>query len=190
MVATGPFARNYEPETPQPYKYKMRYQGAPGAIAGDGWAAAYRAGVELVNMDVGNCWFFRLRDDITMPYGQILHRDGISGRYRTWNGMNVPHPNAPMYREIERRGLDPIYLGIEHFPEDYHMRNEVAIADERLVSLMVCSQTGFDPHSHRWELMTNKPHNFTTICGLVADETFETPVHGRALRRRRRRPRD
>lgn len=178
IIATGAFARSYEPETPQPYKYKMRYQGAPGAISGDGFAAGYRAGVELANMDIGNNWFYRLRDDITMPYGQILHRDGITGRHRTWTGMAIPFPTAEIYREVERRGLDPITLDIEHFPKDYHMRNEVAIADERLVSLKTAADRGFDPKTHRWELMTNKPHNFATISGLVADENFKTSLKG------------
>ena len=178
VVASGPLARSYDPEQPLFYKYKMKYHGAPGAIAGDGLAAGYRAGAELANLDVGNCWGFRLRDEITVPYGQMVHRDGISGRWRTWDGMMIPFLTAPLYTKLERMGRDPIYVDTIHFPEDYQARCEVALADERLVSLMACAQRGFDPHTHRWELMVNMPHNFTTICGLVIDETFQTTLKG------------
>jgi len=178
VVASGPLARSYDPEQPLFYKYKMQYHGAPGSISGDGIAAGYRAGAELVNLDVGNCWGFRLRDEITIPYGQLCHRDGISGRWRTWDGMAIPFLSAPLYTKLERMGLDPIYQDVNHFPEDFLKRSEVALADERLVSMMACAQRGFDPHTHRWELMVNMPHNFTTIHGLAVDESFQSNIKG------------
>jgi succinate dehydrogenase/fumarate reductase flavoprotein subunit len=177
IIAAGPFARSYEPETPQFYKYKFRYHGAPGAISGDGLAAGCRAGAELANMDIGNCWDFRLRDDIIMPFGTVAHGDGIPGRWHTWTA-EIPHPTARIYEEVERRGLDPIYMSIKHFPEDYQKRAEIAIADERLISLKIAEDRGFDPKTHRYELMVNKPHNFTTIAGLSADEYFRTSLKG------------
>jgi succinate dehydrogenase/fumarate reductase flavoprotein subunit len=90
--------------------------------------------------------------------------------------MALPLLTGRVYNEIERRGLDPIYVDTTHFPEDYIKRGEVAMADERLVSLMTCGQRGFDTSKHCWEIMVNMPHNFTTICGVVVDETFESPT--------------
>jgi succinate dehydrogenase/fumarate reductase flavoprotein subunit len=178
IIATGAFARSYEPETPQFYKYKMRYHGAPGAISGDGFAAGYRAGAELVNMDIGNCWDYRLRDDIIMPYGTLAHGDGIPGLVLAWTGQEIPYPNFKVYQEVERRGLDPVYRSIENFSEDYHKRAEVAIAEERLISLKLAEDRGFDPKTHRYELMVNKPHNFAILSGLYTDEYFRTSLKG------------
>jgi succinate dehydrogenase/fumarate reductase flavoprotein subunit len=177
VIAAGPFARSYEPETPQFYKYKMRYHGAPGAISGDSWAAGYRAGLELANMDIGNLWNFRLRDDITMPYGQVVFRDGLPGKAFTGSGIPIEFMgNSRLYAELENRGLTPIYRSLEHFSDDYQKRAEVATADERLISLKFSEERGFDPKSHRYELMVNKPHNFGTISGIVADENFKTAL--------------
>jgi len=178
IIATGGFARCYEPETPQFYKYKMRYHGAPGAISGDGYAAGYRAGAELVNMDIGTCWNYRMRDDITLDFGVIDHGDGIRGKWLTWKGEEIPFPTVKIYEEVERRGLDPIYCSVEHFPEDYQKRAEITIADERLISLKIGEDRGFDPRTHRYELMINKPINFAAIPGLYADETFKASLKG------------
>ncbi len=178
IIATGGFARCYDPETPSFYKYKMRYHGAPGAISGDGYAAAYRAGAELINMDIGTAWNFRCRDDITLDFGVIDHGDGIRGKWLTWTGEEIPFPTAGVYRDIERRGLDPIYCSVEHFPEDYIRRAEVTMADERLISLKLGADRGFNPRTHRYELMENKPLNFAAIAGLNADENFRTSLNG------------
>ena len=178
VIATGGFARCYDPETPSFYKYKMRYHGAPGAVSGDGYAAAYRAGAELVNMDIGTAWNYRCRDDITLDFGVIDHGDGIRGKWLTWTGEEIPFPTAGVYNQIEARGLDPIYCSVEHFPEDYVKRAEVTMADERLISLKLGADRGFNPRTHRYELMENKPLNFAAIAGLNADENFRTSLNG------------
>jgi len=177
-IATGGFARSYDPESPPFYKYKMRYHGAPGAISGDGYAAGYRAGAELVNMDIGTAWNYRTRDDITLNFGVIDHGDGIRGKWFDATGTEIPFPTAAMYREIENRGLDPVYCGVEDFPEDYQKRAEITSADERMVSLKLAEDRGFDPHAHRYELCTNKPINFAAIPGLNGDEDFKTSLEG------------
>ena len=50
IVATGLFARLYNPETPLFWKYKFRYHWCPATVSGDGWGMAYRAGAELACM--------------------------------------------------------------------------------------------------------------------------------------------
>jgi len=178
LLCTGNLARNYSPETPQFYRYKFRYHGAPGAISGDGYAAAYKIGAELANMDIGTSWNYRIRDDITFPFGCIDHGDGIRGQWMNYRGEPIPFPTAGIYDEIEKRGLDPIYCTIEHFPDDYHKRNEISIADERFISLKFGEDRGFDPKKHRYELMENRKFGFYSLAGFYTDESFETSVKG------------
>ncbi|MBQ9032045.1 MAG: FAD-dependent oxidoreductase [Parasporobacterium sp.] len=175
IMAAGPLARTYDSETPMFYKYKYRYHGAPGALSGDGLAAAYRAGAELVNMDIGNCWFYRLRDDILMPIGQVFHRDGVNGRWTDYEGNQYPPiATARLYAELEEAGKTPVFLSQTHLNEDYQKRIEVATADERMVSLKLSEDRGFNPAEHRYEIQPMHLHNFATACGIVVDETFES----------------
>lgn len=178
VLATNNLARSYSPETPQFWKYKMRYHGAPSAISGDGFNAAYKVGASLANMDVSTNWNYRIRDDITLPFGSIDHGDGIRGQWLNARGEAIPFPTAKMYDEIEKAGLDPIYCTIEHFNEDYQKRNEVCIADERFVSLKLAEDRGFDPKTHHYELMENRRFGFYGLSGLYTDEQFRTEVEG------------
>jgi succinate dehydrogenase/fumarate reductase flavoprotein subunit len=178
IIATGNFARCYEPETPRTYKYVFRYHGAPGAISGDGYAVGYRAGADLVNMDIGTAWNYRIRDDITLDFGVFDHGDGIRGRWYTWKGDRIPYPTAKIYAEVESRGWDPIYCSVEHFNDDYIKRTEITLVDERFVSLKIAGDRGFNPRTHRYELQANKPCNFAAIPGLDANENFKTSLNG------------
>ena len=178
VMATCNLARSYTPETPQFWKYKMRYHGAPSAISGDGFNAAYKVGASLANMDVSTNWNYRIRDDITIPFGSIDHGDGIRGQWMNAKGEAIPFPTAKMYDAVEKAGLDPIYCTIEHFNEDYQKRNEVCIADERFVSLKLAEDRGFDPKVHRYELMENRRFGFYGLSGLYTDEQFRTEVEG------------
>ena len=78
VIATGIFARCYEPETPLFYKYQMKYHWCPSSISGDGYAVAYRAGAGVANMDITG-WGLRIRDDLCISYGNFDHGDGIRG---------------------------------------------------------------------------------------------------------------
>ena len=178
IIAAGSLQRIYEPETPRYYKYVFRYHGSPGASAGDSYGVAYRAGAELVNFDVGTCWNYRIRDDLAIDYGVIDHGDGVHGRYMTWTGQQIPFATTKIYDEVESRGLDPIYCSVEHFHDDHHKRAEVCMADERLFSLKIGSDRGFDPRTHRYELMAKKPFGFAGVPGLYTDEHFRTNVKG------------
>lgn len=178
MLSTCNLARNYSPETPQFYKYKMRYHGHPGSISGDSFNAAYKVGAGLANMDIATSWNYRIRDDITIPFGSIDHGDGIRGQWMNAKGEPIPFPTAKMYDEIEKKGLDPIYCTVEHFDDDFHKRNEVCIADERFISLDLAEKRGFDPKTHRYELMENRKFGFYGLSGVYTDENFKTDVEG------------
>jgi len=148
--------RLYEPETPLIWRYKLRYHFCPASNAGDGQAMAYRIGGELYNMDISG-WAFRIRDDSTISFGNFTWNDGLTSKYLTWDGEEFGYNNAPKYIELEQRGKTPVYNSIEHLPEDFTKRMEVAYADERMVSFKIAEDRGFDPKTHWYEMMENKP---------------------------------
>jgi succinate dehydrogenase/fumarate reductase flavoprotein subunit len=179
IIGTGHFARCYNPEEPQTHKYKFRYHGAPGAVSGDGYAAAYRAGAEMVGMDMGGLLWHRMRDDTSLPFGEIDHGEGIRARWLTWTGEDIiAMPTTREYDELERKGLDPLYFTLEHLPDDFHKRIELSIAEERLISLKMAGDRGFNPGTHRYELITNRPLNFAVLSGVNTDEYFKATVKG------------
>ncbi|MCK4952916.1 FAD-dependent oxidoreductase [Candidatus Bathyarchaeota archaeon] len=177
VIATGIFARCYEPETPLFYKYQMKYHWCPASISGDGYAVAYRAGVDVANMDITG-WGLRIRDDLCISYGNFDHGDGIRAKWYTWDGEEIPYPHAYEYRELELKGKDPIYVSLEHLPEDYHKRMQVAFVDEKLVSFKIAEERGFNPKTHRYELMENHPLNFMVPTGVNVDENFKSSLQG------------
>ncbi len=177
VLATGIFARCYEPEEPLFYKYQMKYHWCPASISGDGYAVAYRAGAELANMDITG-WGYRIRDDLCISYGNFDHGDGIRAKWFTWNGEEIDYPTAPLYREIELNGKDPIYVSQEHLHDDYHKRMEVSFTDEKLISFKISEDRMFNPRKHRYELMENRPLNFMVPTGVYVNEDFKSSLPG------------
>ena len=178
VVATGSFGRCYEGETPLPGKYKFKYHFCPASLSGDGHAAVYRAGGELVNMELTG-FGFKIRDDLTISYGNLPLNEGIPMKVFTWNGQEILNPNTEQYAELEKKGLTPIYESIENLSDDWHKRIEVCYTDERLVSFKIAEDRGFNPKTHRYELMALKPYQFSLSSGvcLINDE-FQTSIKG------------
>ena len=177
VVAAGQFARGYNPETPLFWKYKLRYHWCPASVSGDAYAVAYRAGAELANMDITG-WNFRARDDLNISYGNFDHGDGIRAKFLTWTGEEFYWATASKYAELEQKGLTPLYHSLEHLPDDYHKRMEVAFVDERLVSFKIAEDRGFNPRTHWYEFMPNKPHNFHGVTGIYTDDDFKAWLKG------------
>jgi len=177
VVGTGRFNRSYNPECGSRGKYMMNYHFFPGSISGDGMAAAYRAGADLVGMDMGG-WMFRMHDEKTISYGNFTVNDGIPCHTYSWNGKEVLNPNASRYLQLERQGLTPIYHSLQHLPEDFHKRMEVAYVDERMVSFAFAEQRGFNPRNHLYELMPIRPTGFYRTCGIDIDEDFQATLKG------------
>jgi len=180
VIATGIFARCYDPETPLPWKYKFRYHWCPATVSGDGWAMSWRAGADLANMDITG-WGFRIRDDLNISFGNFPINDGIPSRQFSWNGETGRGRGARGaigYAETEKNGFTPIYNSLEHLPDDFHKRIEVAFVDERLVSFKVAEDRGFNPKTHWYEIMPNKPYNFVAVPGIYTNEDFEATLKG------------
>jgi succinate dehydrogenase/fumarate reductase flavoprotein subunit len=76
------------------------------------------------------------------------------------------------------QGKDPFYFSLEHLPDDFQKRIEVEHADERLVSLKIAGDRGFNPRTHWYELMDNRPFELHTEPGIWTNANFETSVRG------------
>ncbi len=176
ILATGKTMRIFEPETPQPYKYKMAYTFCPSAGSGDATGAVYRAGGDLSNMDITG-WTYRIRDNLTMSYGQFRIGDGVPMKVMTYKGKEIRNPSAWRYLQLELAGETPIYYSMEHLDEDFHKRMEVALCDEQIECLKVLEDRHFNPKRHRWELMVhNKSLGFFTPNGIRINEEHETTL--------------
>jgi len=180
VIATGSFNRNYEPETPQTWKHKFRYNFCPASICGDGLAIAYRAGAELVNMDqVAGLPTFRHRDDLSEPFGNFVQNDGVPMKCFTWKGKEISNPNYARYYELENKGMTPIYVSLAHLSDDYMKRVDICTTEERFISLKLAEDRGFDRSEHLFELMTPHPLGLQhRISGVRSDEFSRTSLKG------------
>jgi len=177
VIATGQFSRCYDPETPVPWAYKFRYHWCPASISGDGWAMAYRAGAELANMEQAGAGY-RFHDDLALSFGNVGN-EGIMCRFTTWDGEETHWPpHAMQLRELERKGKDPFYYSLEHLPDDFHKRIEVAYVDERLVSFKIAEDRGFNPRTHWFEMMDMRPNQLMVPPGIDADADFMSTLKG------------
>ena len=178
VIATGLFTRCYNGETPLLYKYKFNYHWCPATISGDGFAAAYRAGAELANMEVSG-YTFRMRDDKTISFGNFVRGDGIPAKQYTWDGERIPYlPPPATHKELEEKGKTPLYVSLDHLPDDFHKRMEIAFADERLVSFKVAEDRGFNPRTHRYDIMAIESPELMVSPGINTDEYFKTTLPG------------
>lgn len=176
-ICSGMYCRMYQPETALIYKYQMRYHYCPASCSGDGWAAAYRAGAGLCHLDDAS-WAIRIRDDITCSQGNFSNNDGITSRQVYWNGEPASPYHAHSYkgnREAESAGHYPIYHTFEHLPDDWHKRMELNFLDERMVSLKLAADRGFNPRTHWYEMTSYKQLQMMMIHGIQVDEHFESP---------------
>jgi succinate dehydrogenase/fumarate reductase flavoprotein subunit len=178
LMATGLVARLYDPEQPLFDRYKFAYHWQPAGISGDGWAAVYRSGANLANMDLSG-WHFRTRDHLAISYGNFGINEGIPAHYLTWQGEELATIfGAKMYDDMDREGKTPFYRSLEWLPDDFHKRREVAIVDEKMVSFKISEDRGFNPRTHRYEFMLNKPHNMVGITGIHIGEDFNASLKG------------
>jgi len=177
VMATGMFQRCYENEGIMPWNYNLRYDGCPATLSGDGYALAYRAGAEIVNMDC-NGHGYRLRDDLLISGGNLVHNDGLPSNDMTWTGEEIATTNTEKYAELERKGLTPLYRNLAHLPDDYHKRMEIAFVDEKMVDFKFAEERGANPRTHHYELCALKPLTFMAATGIFIDENHRSTMDG------------
>ncbi len=180
VIATGMSTRSFDPDTPSPWKYKFQYHQGPSS--GDGWAVGYRAGAELANMEQTGSAFI-IRDGKTISFGNLPDNEGIPARVVTWDGEEIPlisniHGLARGRDELERKGRNPLYYSIEHLPDDFQKRIEVAFVDEKMVAFKFAEERGFNPRSHWYEMVPNRSAGFGVRVGLDADADFKCSTKG------------
>jgi succinate dehydrogenase/fumarate reductase flavoprotein subunit len=176
VLATAACSRVYNPETPVPGKYKFRYHWCPASVSGDGWGMGFRAGAEMANMEQAGRGF-RPRDDSCFPIGN-QNNEGSRGKYFTADGEEFAIPKPPLLEELERTGRDPFYVSIQHLSDDFHKRVEVDYVDERMISMKIAQDRGFDPRTHWFEMIDNRPNQLHTEPGIQTNAYFETNLPG------------
>ena len=179
VIATAACSRVYNPETPIPWKYKFNYHWCPSSVSGDGWAMAYRAGAELSSMEQAGRGY-RMRDDKVLSWGNTGN-EGLTAYRYTWDGELQARGRSQTsdQNELARQGRDdPMYFTLENLPEDYQKRIEVAFVDERMVSFKIAEDRGFNPKTHWYELMDNRPNQLHIPPGIWADGDFKASSKG------------
>lgn len=181
VIAAGKFVRHYNPTTPASWKYKMHYEYFPGS--GDGYAVAYRAGVDLTCMELmrgGNS-----PDELLLRGCHFGEEGLVSPKIFASTGEEIPNPRqissmGPLeYIESERKGLAPFYRSLEDVPEDFHKRIEVAVVHERLLQFKLSEDRGFNPRIHPYEI--GYPHHHTAhdhATGIKVDEDLKGSFKG------------
>ncbi len=173
VMATAACSRIFNPETPMPWKYKFRYHWCPVSVSGDGWAMAYRAGAEIANMEMSERGY-RFRDDLVMSYGNVGN-EGVLSKLLTWDGEECMMRDLD---KLEKQGKDPFYQSLTHLPDDFQKRVEVAFVDERMVSLKIAEERGFNTRTHWYELMDARPNQLNVPPGINVDANFKTSLKG------------
>lgn len=180
VLGTGGCVRLY----PSPTPGWMFNLANPPASTGDGRAMAYRAGAELVRMEIPQRWagpkyFARcgkgtwvgvIRDPQDKPIGPFVTRpdkrygDAIADKYHT------------LFEDYEKTGRGPVYMdcrGISSEDYEYMMwglKNEGNIA---LINHL--EEYGIDIKKNAVEFMT---YEMTTAGGIFYNEKTETSVEG------------
>jgi succinate dehydrogenase/fumarate reductase flavoprotein subunit len=177
VLATANLSRGVAHGVPLPWKYKFAFMTVPKS--GDGWAAAYRAGGELVNMEQSQIWRM-IRDELIFSHDAMLGEQP-GGKVFTWDGEEIGltmSVTARKYEELDRKGRTPLYYSFEHWPEDYHRRMEGLLVDTWLGRWKLGQDRGFNPRTAWFEMAHNKPYFVFTQPGLPAGMDFMTSMEG------------
>jgi L-aspartate oxidase len=192
VMATGRPARLYR--SPGGYVFATRM---PPALTGDGKAAMFRVGVELINMEflsIPGRWSSRnfirgggLPGGSYQPPGMGINALGevIQPRYHDLGRLRVygaaaNSPGKSFQSELEA-GRGPIYADMSWGSEADQQYMLWAVENEGLGPgfLHVMKRYGLDFRKHKIEIWPIEPeHSAAAACGPIVDEHCQTTLPG------------
>lgn len=176
VMATGALMRIYHPFYPvAPGRFRMLYQYHAGS--GDGIAMAFRAGAELVNMEVSGVGAFvrgaRLAD--ALPLSQTAARRNVYDA----RGRKLAEPfDVDIQLSIEREGRGPCFFDVTQFPEEWHEEIENHTQDSLPIQLKFAKERGLDTRKDKFEIARYRPESNSPMAGVAMDEDGQTTVKG------------
>ncbi|MFH1626318.1 MAG: FAD-binding protein [Pseudomonadota bacterium] len=185
LLSTGSVVRLYHPlGGVATGRFKMIYTHAPSP--GDGSAMAFRAGAELVNMEViyegGGVGTISPHpyDSLCTRTGPLLGRDGkapiVNARGEQLGEGRV---DGESILKEEEEGRGPCYIDPTSLPEEIHERMADAKKDAQPISAQFIKERGFDTRTHKFELLPYRGNRLECcLAGIKIDEHTRTSVKG------------
>ena len=180
VLGTGGCVRLYPSPTPG-WMFNRAYS---PATTGDGRAIAYRAGAEMVNMEIPQRWagakyFARcgkatwigvIRDPEDKPVGPFVTKP--DRRY----GDAIADAYHSLFEDYAKSGRGPVYMDCRGISDEDYEYMMWGLTNEGNIALINhLNEDGIDVRKHAVEFMT---YELTTGGGVYYNEKAETSVKG------------
>jgi succinate dehydrogenase/fumarate reductase flavoprotein subunit len=193
IMATGRPQRLYRTRTGLVFNTRM-----PPALTGDGKAAMFRAGAEIINMELSAppgmafmCPTFvrggGLPGGSYQPPGIGVNALGEVIKPRnheleaSWQGLTTPTGTGKTWLSELKAGRGPVFADMSWGSDEDQEYMKWAISNEGGGSgfLHVMEQYGLDWRRHKIELFPNEPeHSSGSACGPIVDKSCQTTIPG------------
>ena len=179
IATSGPTRIHHPHHGPAVGRYKMIYAGLP-PDAGDGPAMSFRAGAELVNMELPT------RDRALMYehdffFGKIGGLNQAQPRVPVVNNrgekIGETHLRLPEQLREEEAGRTPCYLDATGVPEAVDYIEESRL-DEFPMTSRMCKVHGLSWRKDKLEMTEYFPYGFNAFGGTLADTDAKTSLKG------------
>lgn len=177
VLATGIISRIFNPwHHMSQGRFKMLYHYQCGS--GDGIAMAFKAGAELINMEVSGIGAgvigSRLADKLPLS-----HTPKIPGTFYDGRGKLIKQEElfgADELFKLEREGRGPCLADVTENPEEWHKGLETFTEDSYPIHLKFIKERGLDTRKDRFEVAHYRPEHNSLIAGVAMGEDGQTTV--------------